>query len=66
MVRALLVFDGWTVDVRLQQFRKVKWDNSNPDGIEFLEFDSEEGEELLRSMPGTMLADEFQAAGVSV
>ena len=37
-------FKGFTVDERLKQFRKV--DHKKP-SIEFVDFDSEEGKELL-------------------
>ncbi|KKP29509.1 MAG: hypothetical protein UR15_C0013G0006 [Parcubacteria group bacterium GW2011_GWA2_31_28] len=37
-------FKGYTVDERLKQFRKVDRDKPS---IEFLDFDSEEGQELL-------------------
>jgi deoxycytidine triphosphate deaminase len=35
--------NGYTVDVRLQQFRNVNKDN----GIEFVDFDSEKGKRIL-------------------
>ena len=41
-VKKLPVFKGYTVDVRLKQFRKV-----NAQGIQFLDFDSPEGDRLL-------------------
>jgi len=37
-------FKGYTVDERLRQFRKV--DHNKP-SIDFVDFDSEEGEKLL-------------------
>lgn len=49
MVRELPKFKGYTVDERLRQFRKVDRSGENPT-IEFLEFDSEEGERLLEEM----------------
>ena len=42
MVRTLPVFNGYTVDSRLMQFRKV---TSN--SIEFVNFETEEGDRLL-------------------
>jgi len=42
-VRALPTFKGYTVDVRLRQFRKA----DPGTGIEFIEFDSPEGDSLL-------------------
>jgi len=44
MVRELPTFKGYTVDERLQQFRKVDRDKPS---IEFVEFNSEKGQELL-------------------
>ena len=43
MIRQLPVFKGYTVDTRLKQFRRVdpEW------GMEFIDFDSEEGEKIL-------------------
>jgi len=45
MVTKLPEFKGYTVDARLGQFRKIDKDKPS---IEFVDFDSEEGEELLR------------------
>jgi len=42
MVQLLPVFKGFTVDVKLKQFRRVKKST-----IEFSDFDSEQGEKLL-------------------
>jgi len=44
MVKELPTFKGYTVDQRLRQFRKV--DRKKP-SIDFVDFDSEEGRELL-------------------
>ncbi len=50
----LPVFKGYTVDVRLRQFRKVapghrhRWP-----GIEFVDFESPKGQRLLRQMRQT-------------
>jgi len=41
-VKKLPVFKGFTVDVRLKQFRRVK-----NDSIEFITFDSERGRILV-------------------
>jgi len=40
--RKLPVFEGYTVDVRLKQFRKV-----NNEKIQFIDFDSPNGEKIL-------------------
>jgi len=44
MVKQLPNFKGYTVDERLRQFRKV---DRNKPSIDFVDFDSEEGQELL-------------------
>jgi hypothetical protein len=44
MVTKLPEFKGYTVDERLKQFRKVDRDKPS---IEFVDFDSDEGQELL-------------------
>ncbi len=44
MVKKLPEFKGYTVDERLKQFRKVDKEKQN---IEFIDFDSEKGGELL-------------------
>jgi len=47
MVKKLPEFNGWTIDERLRQFRKV--DMSIP-SIEFIDFESEEGKKILVEM----------------
>lgn len=49
----LPVFKGYTVDVRLRQFRRVNPDTS----IEFLDFDSQKGDELLGEYINTLDKD---------
>ena len=49
MVTKLPEFKGYTIDGRLRQFRKVDRSGENP-SIEFVDFDSEEGEKLLEEM----------------
>lgn len=44
MTKELPTFKGYTMDKKLKQFRKV--DRSKP-SIDFVDFDSEEGKELL-------------------
>ena len=44
MTTKLPEFKGYTVDEKLQQFRKVDREKSD---IEFVDFDSEKGEKLL-------------------
>lgn len=46
----LPTFNGWTIDQRLRQFRKVVR-GENPQ-IEFVDFNSAEGQELLEQMRG--------------
>lgn len=43
---ALPVWNGWTVDMRLRQFRK----GIPETGMTFIDFDSPEGAELLNQM----------------
>ena len=47
-VRKLKIFKGYTVDLRLRQFRKVPMSHSMD--IEFVEFDSPKGRQLLAQM----------------
>jgi len=49
--RILKEFDGYTVDFRLQQFRKIKL-NELP---KFIDFTSEKGKELLLKMHKAIL-----------
>jgi len=44
MVKELPKFKGYTADERLRQFRKVDMEKPS---IDFVDFDSDEGEELL-------------------
>jgi len=50
MVKRLPVFDGYTIDVRLKQFRRV----SSHNGIEFVDFDSPKGDLLLERFVKTI------------
>jgi len=43
MIRILPVFKGYTVDLRLQEFRKAVWGEK----VEFLSFESKKGKRLL-------------------
>ena len=45
-VRTLKVFNGYTVDLRLKQFRKANIGEE----LEFIEFDSKKGLALLKKM----------------
>jgi hypothetical protein len=45
-VRKLKEFLGYTVDLRLQQFRKVEFGKS----MDFIDFQSQEGRKLLAQM----------------
>lgn len=58
MVKALPIFKGYTVDVRLRQFRKA----SPQEGMEFIDFASPQGDDLLEEYVGTLDKDsaEFQ------
>mgnify|MGYP001617680419 CR=1 FL=1 len=44
---ALPIFRGYTVDLPLREFRKPNFRGGIPRGIEFLKFDTEEGDRLL-------------------
>ncbi len=50
-VRKLKVFEGYTIDLRLKQFRKAEIGEE----LEFVEFDSKEGQELLQKMHAAVL-----------
>ena len=50
--RLLKEFDDYTVDVRLEQFRKVK---PNHGTVEFIDFDSPKGQRLLQKMHDELL-----------
>ena len=41
-LQKLPIFEGYTVDIRLKQFRKI-----NKENIQFIDFDSIEGEKIL-------------------
>ena len=43
MIRVLPTFKGYTVDMRLKEFRKAVWGEE----IEFLSFESVEGRKLI-------------------
>lgn len=43
----LQTYKGYTIDERLEQFRKVKYDKNGNPSIEFITFDSEKGKALL-------------------
>ena len=47
MVTKLPEFKGYTVDLKLKQFRKV---NHEKPSIDFIEFDSDKGRRLLKEM----------------
>ncbi len=47
MVIELPKFKGYTIDERLQEFRKV---DMNKPSIEFIKFNSKEGQKLLKEM----------------
>ena len=46
MIRRLPTFQGYTIDVRLKEFRKVEWDKLP----EFIAFESEDGRKILAEM----------------
>lgn len=46
-VRKLKTFKGYTVDLRLQQFRKIVYDETFGERLDFIEFTSAKGQKLL-------------------
>jgi len=46
-MRILPVFKGYTVDVRLKQFRKIVKQSKFFAGIEYLDFDTDKGDVIL-------------------
>ena len=46
-MRILPVYKGWTVDVRLKQFRKIVKQSKFFAGIEYLDFDTDKGDVIL-------------------
>ena len=40
----LPIYNGWTIDIRLKQFRKL----NDQTGLDFVHFDSEEGKEIFK------------------
>ena len=53
-MKQLPVFRGYTVDVRLRQFRKVTGHQAKWPGIEFVDFDSPKGRKLLKAYEQTL------------
>ena len=49
MVGRLPIVDGYTMDSRLKEFRRVLWIGGSP-SIEFVPFDSVKGAELLEKI----------------
>lgn len=47
-LKILPIFKGYTVDLRLRQFRKIDQDN-----IEFVDFSSKKGRQLLKELRKT-------------
>ncbi len=47
--RNLPTVNGYTVDVRLREFRKVRWNSGEP-SIEFVPFACKKGNELLSQL----------------
>ena len=51
MGKELPVFKGYSVDRRLEEFRRVRYHDEGPD-IEFVPFDSPQGQHLLSEKIG--------------
>jgi len=62
MVEELVVWNGWTIDLKLRQFRKVIKDPDYIPGIRFVDFDSVEGCEIFREYVKDMEAYHNQCA----
>jgi len=56
--KELPVFKGYSVDRRLKEFRRVRYHDEGPD-IEFVSFDSPQGQHLLSEMEAEIHVDEF-------
>jgi len=54
MIRVLPTFKGYTIDMRLKEFRKAVWEEE----VEFLSFESEKGKELLIAFLQTVEGEE--------
>lgn len=55
MIRTLPTFQGYTVDARLKEFRRL-----NREGIERIEFDSIEGDALLTAYIETLNVESLE------
>jgi len=55
-------FKGWTVDVRLRQFRKVLDDSHSLNSIRFVDFDSRFGRKLLADAGESLLREMTEEA----
>ena len=58
--RALQIWNGWIVDERLREFRRVSWDDDGPE-MEIVSFDSERGQEMFSALSDEILYDEVDA-----
>lgn len=57
-IRELPVFKGYTVDVRLKEFRKAGFTSTGKPGkIEFVPFDTDKGDRLLSELIKTLPVD---------
>ena len=50
MLRQLPTHEGFTIDERLREFRRVTWDAKGNPAMDFVPFDSDEGERLLATL----------------
>lgn len=53
----LPAYKGYTVDVRLREFRKVSYDAEGNPSMETITFESEEGDEMLFQLIRTLDRD---------
>lgn len=55
-------FRGWTVDVRLREFRRVQRSADGlPGPVEFVRFETEQGDALLTAYIRSMTVEELDA-----
>lgn len=54
MIKKLPTFKGYTVDVRVGEFRKIPFDGNGDEEWEWIDFDSEEGDKLLCELLATL------------
>ncbi len=59
-MRELPVFKGWTVDARLNQFRRIKRQKKHFAVMEYLDFNTVKGNDLLLEYLKTLKAESLE------